>query len=493
MTTSCPSLRRFALVCVLGPLAGAASGQQPADDDTAETLGSLRPPEIVPATPFAWGMDQRGTVDYELGSGGGWHYWPPVLQWRYLPWVTSDPLVEVIVYTPYSGSPDYNERFKFQFPVGAPVQETALVIAFHSWNVSEQQIFNPANIELAQQCTEKGWMLLAPYGLNQVNFGNEPSQAALEAILALVETFFDFNHDKIYTLGFSMGGINAASFAFRHQDPTQERIAGVIYHTGSTDAVRSYVESAPSVQGIFESAAVFGGSPTQVPFNYDRINPARFLAPIYDTFDEAFTNVNGILDTPWYLFLNMSDQSKLVGWTIDLKNYMEAKGAADLTTVFTFTGGDDHHLSTMSFKNALDWAATKELGPLPTSAEILADRPAKYLYTELLAAPAQTLSRYDVSVDAPSNDFSITDTHAVDELGFDLALMGLDPAFLLTFTSGSGDGTADTYVLQGYPTAPSSVLANGNPPAAWSHDAISAELSITPTADGSSASVQVIP
>src|SRR5262245_30596357 len=84
---------------LLGVLPGSQASSQ-APSPSVPPKQSLRPSRIVPAKPARWEfIDQRGeVVDYELGSEGGWYYWPPFLQWRVLEfsqWVTPDPIVEV--------------------------------------------------------------------------------------------------------------------------------------------------------------------------------------------------------------------------------------------------------------------------------------------------------------------------------------------------------------------------------------------------------------
>ena len=96
-------------------------------------------------------------------------------------------------------------------------------------------------------------------------------------------------------------------------------------------------------------------------------------------------------------------------------------------------------------------------------------------------------------MNAPGNNFTVDETHYVDELAFDLDLMGIDAGSIVNFTASSGDGTSDTYVLLGYVTAPSQVLVDGGPPFDWSFDSAKGTLSITPNTTGSSSLVQVLP
>ena len=80
-------------------------------------------------------------------------------------------------------------------------------------------------------------------------------------------------------------------------------------------------------------------------------------------------------------------------------------------------------------------------------------------------------------------------------LAFNLDLIGLDALQQVTFTCASGDATADTYVLTGYPVQPASILVGieGARPFATSYDSIKGEVSIQPNETGASAFVQVLP
>ena len=476
---------------------GPMSAQDAKTPAPAPTAGS-RPSMIVPSQPATWdAIDQRTVVDTELGSAGGWYFWPPILQWRFLDssqWATTDPIVEIMIYAPYSGSPTNNESFFLQVPLTTPVPATerGVIIGFHGYNVSPGQIFGigSGNHDLPQFCTNNGWLLVAPTGVVSTNMGSVLSQRALEVSLALVVGVFDFNFDKVYSLGFSMGGLGAASFAMRHQDPFALRPAGLIYHTGTVDLVREYQQQPAGTKALWADDLHFGASYAVDPFAYDRVNTALFNATGDEFLDDDFA-FDSLKHVPFYLHSNTNDPSYLVNWNDELFQELTDRG-------FTFkkvvsAGPVGHTIFSLDFDDALNYITQFEAGPLPTSAELYADRPARYLWSEMLSDPQPNIARYTTTIDAPTNDFTVEDTHHVDQLGYNLSLMGLDPSQTLTFTASSGDGTQDTYVLQGYPTVPSTILVNDAPPFSWSYDGVTGELTITPTSDGSLAVVQVVP
>ncbi|MEM7310641.1 MAG: hypothetical protein AAF682_28460 [Planctomycetota bacterium] len=492
-------IARTAILAGLLALAAPAAGTQ-----TAESGGNTQVTDtsskLAPARRATWdNIDRRGrSVPIEVGAGGGWYFWPPVLQWRYMDpadWATSDPIFEVMLYPPYSGSATNAESFFLQVPTTniVPVADRGMVIGFHGYELSPSQIFGvkAMSTDLPEYCTQNGWFLLAPTGILTTNMGSLPSQRALEMALALIVGLFDFNWDKMYSMGFSAGALSAASFAMRHLDPGALLPAGIIYHTGTIDLIREYNQQSAQTQTLWAGPDHFGDTFANDPFAYHRVNNARFNAAGDDFSDDHFA-FKSLKHVPFYLHVNLNDPTHLPGWNMEL----EEKFSSDGFTYRAVTGSTatpKHTIHSIDYPDALAYISQFEAGPLPTSAELFADRPAKYLWSKMISDPAPEVARYAVDIDAPANSFDISDTHHVGILGFDLALMGLDPLQVLNFTAASGDSTSDTYVLIGYPAAPSSVLVDGVAPVSWSYDPVKAEVSITPNSSGGVATVQVIP
>jgi hypothetical protein len=491
----------LALCALCAPESAAQEVAGAPHPDRSGPLDVLRPSRIVPAGPATWeAIEGRGAVtDYELGGGGGWYFMPPFLQWRFLEpsqWATSDPIAEVHVYPPYSGSTTNIESFLLQIPttMPAPVADRALIIGFHGASISPAQIFGvSAGItDLPEICTANGWFLLGPNGINASNMACVLSQKALEVDIALIASLFQFNWEKVYTLGFSMGGLNATSFAFRHQDPYTPRVAGVIYHSGTTDIVRDYDEAPPQAKvDVWENPLVFGASPTDDPFAYDRVNPTRFNAAGTGFLDEHF-QLDALKYLPFYVHADNNDYTKYSGWTKTLAAAMQSKGFT-LKTKYITSPTPTHSIFTLDYDAALDYVTQFPVGVMPPGARLFADRPGRYLWSRMISNPAPNVARYEVQIHRLTNSFAVSDTHHVDTLGLDLALMGVNAAQPVSFTAQSGDGTPDTFVLTAYPAAPTAVLVDGGPASSWGYDPVTGGVTITPNSTGADALVQVIP
>ena len=75
------------------------------------------------------------------------------------------------------------------------------------------------------------------------------------------------DRERIYGVGFSMGGGWMTTFASRHVDPSGAMFAALVNHTGSVALRHSYNVS-PGGRALFDY--IFGGAPADVPFRYQR-------------------------------------------------------------------------------------------------------------------------------------------------------------------------------------------------------------------------------
>ncbi len=449
-------------------------------------------PSAVPATPqteeqpssvFSWAQSNRdlGSVALPAAGTGGWHIGSFALRYRRVPSFTSDPTLEVIVAAPESGHPTLPERFMIQYPrdwARRPLQSKAVVVGFHSFSVSEKQIF--LNTDLPFECQRRGWMLIAPYGLKDENFANVGSQNSLRSILFLVHTLLGFNHERIYGVGFSMGGLNAVSYAMRHQDPGEPRFAAVVNHTGTVDMVREYDAADAFRQLRLRNPYHFGVAPSVDPFPYERVSPALVLPS--GMIDEKNTPISNALHIPFYFHANLADPNvELLANTLELKKYLTSHGATvyENLVVDPLAG---HSWSTLPMAKALDAVSQHTLPGNPPVLKVSADRLGRWIYADVLAKPADVHSRFEVEVSpyrlARLNSFAIRNTENLDVVRLRLRAMGLDPQSELIFECSSADGTDDTLILKGFVNPPQALRVVQAASSSWTHDAANREIRI---------------
>ncbi|TAJ25297.1 MAG: hypothetical protein EPO68_00220, partial [Planctomycetota bacterium] len=438
-----PTFRRALGALLLGVAlsAGAfARGQQANSQQQPKPELQAKLPPLTLGKPFTWefSADDRGLVRVPLGRTGGWKTLvDPGFQARLVPGYSSDPTAEVILWPSLTGIDGKAERFLVQFPLAAlGAGPTPTVVAFHPYGVSEKSPFQAT--ALPALCQERGWVLIAAYGLVDTNYANVDAQTALVAVLEFIDGYLPIDRTRLWGVGFSMGGLNALSFGMRHQDPSGFRFAGIVDHSGPIDVAKQYDDGDALLKSILADADHFGGAPGDQPFAYERVSPAPLVG---GAIDPARASIENLLHVPLYLHCNLQDtETSLVAQTQKLHAFLTARGAnAVLSTV---NGGAQHVWSTLDMVDALAFLEHKPLGALPAAQSLHADRPGTWLATKLLAAPAASIARYRVERVPGANALELRGTHAVDALQLDLAALGLASGAPLYLGAEAADGSA---------------------------------------------------
>jgi len=488
-----PFLRR--LFAHVAPLAGLSFLAFPASALCAPAQSAGEEPQQL----FRWAIaaEDLGSVRLPAATSGLWQNGPSGILYRSVPSFSGDPTFEVLIRAPFSGSALYPERILVQIPpdfAQKPFHERAVVVGFHKYSVSEKDIF--LNTTLPYEAARRGWMLIAPYGLTDTNFGNPSSQASFAAVAHIVYSLMPFNYRRVYGVGFSMGGLSVLSFAMRHLDPQQLQFAGVVVHTPTLDMLGAYDSSPPLIQWLLEDAQHFGGTPAQVGFEYERISPVRFFPNGLVDPDKA--PVINFEHRPIYLHANLADpNTKLVSGMISLRNFLQQRGATVVEDlVFEPTLG--HDWVTLDMGPALDYVSAFELEALPPpTIEIFADNPGRWLHSEVVTIAPDSFGRFRLElaplVTGVLNSFALEETRNLDEIRLEFVQLGLDPNSPLRFVHSSADGTSDTLRIAGFSGPPAAISVEGGAPAWSNYHAPTGELWIRPTTDGHAVQVQIVP
>lgn len=460
----------------------------------------------APQQAFSWAMSSSDlgnvrvpttTTSASVVGAAPWNQGPLGTRYRAIPSFTGEPTYEVVIGPGYSGNPSMAERILIQIPAGfygQPWSNRAMVVGFHSFSVSEKDVF--LNSSLAWRCAARKWLLVAPYGLTDTNYGNPQSQASLEAIGHILYSLIPFNYRRVYGVGFSMGGLSALSYAMRHMDPWQLQFAGVVAHTSPLDMRREVVAKPYIAQLLLSGADHFGADFASAPFEYERVSPVRFLTNgLVDSSDAPVVNLS---QRPIFLHANLADPDPLlVSGMTELRSFLTSRGAlVQESLVYDPVVG--HDWTTMPMGQALDFVGQYQLPAVePPVVEIFADRPHRWPHVEVISQSPDTFARYEFElspgVASTSNSCSLLNTRELDQVLIDSARLGLDANVTLELRHSTADGSSDTLLIGGFTSAPTSISVNGGAPDAWSYDATLEELSIRPTSDGSAAVVVVAP
>lgn len=435
-------------------------------------------PLVTAPTPFSWSpAGGLGPVKVQYPVAAGWIVLPNEnLQFRFVQSLTGDPTIEAIFWPPASGHATQAERITFQFPMssqGKPLAG-ALVIAFHSYGVSEKDIW--INTDIASLCAERGWALVAPYGMVDTHYGNVQSQESLIKVLNVVQKYFKFDQDRIYTVGFSMGGGAATSFAMRHLSDQRLQVAAVVNHTGTQDLVEVYQNGSVATKTMLSDSMHFGTAPTtsDTAFPYLRVSPSRLVV---GAVDPNLTPARNLRHIPMYTFVNLDDShTDLVQDNLTVMAYLQGLGHP--ITLVTANKGSNHKWSTMDMNAAFRWLERKTLAKKPIHMEVFADKEIKYLDTVVRDKQDLRVARYDVTAFQGTNSLDVVNTRYLNSLFVDIGALGLDANLPLGITWSSIDSFGDEIVLPGYTTAPADITLDGVLHGTWTHDPVSGELAI---------------
>ena len=172
------------------------------------------------------------------------------------------------LFVPATGT---DELFTLYVPSSPSGQARPMIVGFHGFGVSHLD-FSYYNTEFLAEAAARDWFVLAPIQINPVlntgdiSFGSAESQLNVEYVLNYVLDEWPIDLDRIYGIGFSMGGGNALSYAARHRDRETGAFAAVVNHTGAVSP--SDVLEPRTRDSNAPLEATFGGPPPR--FEYQR-------------------------------------------------------------------------------------------------------------------------------------------------------------------------------------------------------------------------------
>jgi acetyl esterase/lipase len=364
---------------------------------------------------------------------------------------------------------DTGTMWEEQFLVGMPrvAQSPApLLVAFHGWGNSEWDI--AANTHYFQKAMARGWMVVAPLGAHKFNYSIDYSQQNTEAALDWVLQNFDVDTNRIYGVGFSMGGGSAATYAARHLDPGHARLAAVVDHTGSVSI--EHVWWSVSDKSILENALMFQGPPSNYPFRYQQASVIDMDGS--GNIDPATNLARNLVFTPMKEFAVSGDPNHyLVDETTALHTHLSGMGGDSQLQI---VNGNTHEWSTLNEDAVLDWLSARSLvePPVGSSVRMLADRNGKWRAFKVDQATPNKFSPFRFTIDTTNNRLILDQVENISSIAFHPAETGLD-----FFADPSIEVMVDLHgpmsmdiVIHDYDQTPSSVVRTGDSNPSWTWD-----------------------
>ena len=358
----------------------------------------------------------------------------------------------------------WSERFLIGLPLtgaGAAQFAPALVLFSAYGETPDDLLVKTGYFAKAQT---RGMYVIAPLAAHQYNFSIEYAQRNVEAALAWSARHLNLDLDRLYGLGFSMGGGLATSYSARHQDPTRAQFAAILNHTG-TASIRDVYNRA-GVKSLLSNPLMFGGAPFAEPFAYRRASTVD-ISGITGTIDANTDFLRNVAHLPIRTYAALYDPlSYLVNQSEAFDAWLASRGG---TSDLHLAGASVHEWSTLDEDEALDWFEGKTLtapGPNATH-RLIADRAGAWHDFDILPFLTDRFVPLTWHASQAANRLFLVDARNLRQLRFDPAGMGLDTTQDLSIVFGSADGRPTNLIITGLAVAPTQVLRNGVPATDW--------------------------
>ncbi len=382
-------------------------------------------------------------------------------------------LAHVVTFATGTG---FAESFVLHAPTQPPATPAPLVVVFHQFGTTHMDVLQ--NTEFVQAAFERGWYLVAPLGASKRHLSSIPSQLNTELVLdwVLNQPGFLVDPERIYGVGFSMGGGAALNYAARHKDPTAPRFAAVVNHTGNVSNVNSYADD-----------CVYFACTSQYLYDFwfgdttpGSAEPWRMARSSVVDYDDLTLQVN--LD--WALARNLvpdtAVQVRRGGMDTTIPYLAEQTDVFHQTMLDLGAGPGPRYDYMVVPYSTHDWGLLDESATLdwlgqftlqhPTAGDTLADRDARYHDLDVVLDTQGEFAAVDWLVQPATNSVRVSKTRNLAAATVHLADAGLAPGLPLFVAVGTLDGLGDDVRLTGYPNAPSLVQRDGVATALWTHD-----------------------
>jgi poly(3-hydroxybutyrate) depolymerase len=354
----------------------------------------------------------------------------------------------------------------------APLTPAPLLVLFHGYGGTEHEVH--AQTSFFQEARDRGWFVIAPLGAHQFNFGVPYAQENVAYVLDWLLNSVQIDRQRIYGVGFSMGGGWALSMAARHLDPDRAMFAAVVNHTGTASLSHVWWNSAnPS---LLHHPQMFGGPPSVYPFAYQQVSTIEVdpVTAAVNPINDMARNLKHVVTRTWNA-------------TQDPLNYLVVQSGS-LVSWLAQNGHQSQHIPVRSTQHT--WSILNETAVLndlaqhvltvPTTGtrKLLADRPERYLFFDVVQDAAGAFTPWRYNLDPAANRVVIDQGQNLARLTLHTVRAGLDPTQPLTVVIGISDGSQDQIVLRDYPVAPQNVTRANRSTSSWVHDPVAQTLTL---------------
>lgn len=373
-----------------------------------------------------------------------------------------------------------------------PVQRGQLapvLVMFHGYNRTEASCYEDGR-DLFVEAQNRGWYVIAPLGAHTKNYGIDYAQDNIEYALSFLLSVLPIDPERVYGVGFSMGGGGAMSYGARHMDPNKPRFAAIVNHTGGTSTAFVYWNS--SEQLLFQNPLFFAADPTTDPFRYSQascVDVDQFTQVI----DPNTDLVRNLQPVPVLNYHATADpNANLVLMTQLTHSWM---GLIPGFQTFLLTpSANQHQWDTMDTNTVLNFLYSHTLStPTEGQHRVLADRDARWHHFTVTQDATGAFTPFRWDYDALNNRLTIDETQNLADLKVHSADLGLDTAQTVEVIMMTTDGSSESTTLTGYATAPQDVKRAGVSTGSWTWDSVGQTVTLMESNPAAGAIWEILP
>lgn len=360
------------------------------------------------------------------------------------------------------------ELFDYMVPTGYdPLADPVpLVIGYHGYGLSAASVAVQSTLD--EEADARGWFYLAPTGLDDQLFGSLPCQRNIETSIEWMLDNYNIDPDRIYMVGFSMGGGVSASFAARHRDPDGIMIAALVTNCGTFDWTLAYSVQSQTLKDLLENPYNFGGPPSEFPFAYQRSSgeyfPVENYPPTVVSYDVKHSMGSNLWDTPTYVAYDQQDL--IFSVRIESQAFINLMSESGVPPVVQLANGTldpctgnpaAHSWAVLDMPAVFDFLDGKVVNRHPTSVDAQIDRNTKVSYLDVTQAADQAFSWVVADANAGLS-LSGVENVAVVDVDASLAGAGLAGAGPFAVDDTSADLIGHTLRVRGFDLPPAYFL-----------------------------------
>lgn len=324
----------------------------------------------------------------------------------------------------YRTGTGWNEEFILVTP-SINIKRPVLVF----WHKFSTSVFDVKNTTFIDEALAREWYLVAPLGAHQQHFGIDYAQENIRVLMChlgnwlnLAPNLADFDEQRIYGVGFSMGGGALTAYASRHLDPTEYPYAAIVNHTG-TMSIAPLLATNPT---LFNHPLMFGSPLKAARFRYI-IASSIYLYPDQNTVNGQTNLIRNVPSLHMRTFTATGDShdnvSQCAVFDNHTQNILGYPGFMSWTAL-----GNGHTWSTLDEAQTCDYLSTHTFTRPTGRTRILADRDARYYDISVKLVNDGELCPFEFDVTGvPTNSLALQTSRKTRELEIHTNDMGLNP------------------------------------------------------------------